>query len=254
MKTYFTILLSTYFLFSQNTPQVLFPSELTLLSFNAKKAASFDNDKELLSQIFDKLDNGYSENDLSGKEQYIYKNISETQDSYWDVIFGGCSWYCGKAQEDVTGTSQLPSNKKYTYPPKNAGDLDYQTAWVEGKNSYGVGESLTYHFESGSPRITKIIIANGYVKSEKTWRENLRVKKLNVYYNNLLQYQLNLKNSYTEQSFSVKPIGNHPKNVSIYKKELSQWELRFEIVEVYKGSKYKDTAISEIYFDGIDVH
>jgi len=30
--------------------------------------------------------------------------------------------------------------------------------------------------------------------------------------------------------------------------------LKFEILEVYKGSKYNDTAITEIYFDGIDVH
>jgi hypothetical protein len=30
--------------------------------------------------------------------------------------------------------------------------------------------------------------------------------------------------------------------------------LKFEIIEVYKGLKYNDTAITEIYFDGIDVH
>ena len=30
--------------------------------------------------------------------------------------------------------------------------------------------------------------------------------------------------------------------------------MKFEILEVYKGLKYDDTAISEIYFDGLDVH
>jgi len=30
--------------------------------------------------------------------------------------------------------------------------------------------------------------------------------------------------------------------------------MKFEILEVFKGDKYDDTAISEIYFDGIDVH
>jgi len=30
--------------------------------------------------------------------------------------------------------------------------------------------------------------------------------------------------------------------------------MKFEILEVYTGEKYADTAISEIYFDGIDVH
>ncbi|MCR5456138.1 MAG: hypothetical protein K6F33_14235, partial [Bacteroidales bacterium] len=31
------------------------------------------------------------------------------------------------------------------------------------------------------------------------------------------------------------------------------WTMRFEIVDVYKGDKWDDTAISEIYFDGLDV-
>lgn len=30
--------------------------------------------------------------------------------------------------------------------------------------------------------------------------------------------------------------------------------IRFKICDVYPGTKYKDTAITEIYFDGIDVH
>jgi hypothetical protein len=30
--------------------------------------------------------------------------------------------------------------------------------------------------------------------------------------------------------------------------------LKFEILEVYPGTRHKDTVISEIYFDGIDVH
>lgn len=30
--------------------------------------------------------------------------------------------------------------------------------------------------------------------------------------------------------------------------------MKFEIMEVYKGDKNEDTAITEIYFDGIDVH
>lgn len=33
-----------------------------------------------------------------------------------------------------------------------------------------------------------------------------------------------------------------------------QWAITFEIIEVYKGDRYADTAITEIYFDGIGVH
>lgn len=30
--------------------------------------------------------------------------------------------------------------------------------------------------------------------------------------------------------------------------------MKFKILDVYKGDKYDGTAITEIYFDGIDVH
>ena len=30
--------------------------------------------------------------------------------------------------------------------------------------------------------------------------------------------------------------------------------MKFEIVDVFKGDKYDDTAVTDIYFDGIDVH
>ena len=36
--------------------------------------------------------------------------------------------------------------------------------------------------------------------------------------------------------------------------KLPTWALKFEILEVYPGNVYDDTALSQIYFDGIDVH
>lgn len=35
---------------------------------------------------------------------------------------------------------------------------------------------------------------------------------------------------------------------------MPDWKIRFEIMEVYPGDKYDDTVITEIYFDGTDVH
>jgi hypothetical protein len=43
------------------------------------------------------------------------------------------------------------------------------------------------------------------------------------------------------QIFNVGTLGN----------EYNAWKLRFEILDVYPGTKYKDTVISEIIFDGI---
>jgi hypothetical protein len=35
---------------------------------------------------------------------------------------------------------------------------------------------------------------------------------------------------------------------------MPDWTLKFEILDVYPGDKYSDTVITELFFDGIDVH
>ncbi|MFN7491995.1 MAG: NADase-type glycan-binding domain-containing protein, partial [Cyclobacteriaceae bacterium] len=131
--------------------------------------------------------------------------------------------------------------------------LSYKTAWVEGVPGYGIGESLTYHFPPHTPRITKIIVVNGYAKSPKAWSENSRVKKLKLYINNKPIAILNLQDTRAEQIFTFDPIGNANREDKALR-SMPQWTMKFEIMGVYKGEKYDDTAITEIYFDGIDVH
>jgi hypothetical protein len=128
--------------------------------------------------------------------------------------------------------------------PKNAHDLSFKTAWVEGVKGYGIGEYLLYHFRAKAPRITQVKIANGYVKSEKAYRENSRVKKLKMYIDNNPFAVLKLEDRRIEQIFDFEPIGS----------QTAKWTIKFEILEVYQGDKFDDTAITEIYFNGIDVH
>ena len=88
---------------------------------------------------------------------------------------------------------------------------------------------------------------NGYVKSEKAWRDNGRVKSLLLYYNEKPYAILDLVDSRSLQCFDVGTLGFHDENAP-------RWSLKFEIREVYPGKRYNDTAITELYFDGIDVH
>lgn len=176
-------------------------------------------------------------------------------ENYFDIGGNECSWYCGGGMDTQTATSELPAYKDINYSPDNAHDLSYQTAWIEGVPGYGIGQSLTYHFPPENPRITKIIVVNGYVKSEKSWNENSRVKTLRMYIDDKPFAILNLENTRQEQEFVfLYPIGNNEREDFKKLKELPQWTMKFEILDVYKGDKYDDTAISEIYFDGIDVH
>ena len=159
---------------------------------------------------------------------------------FWELYDEGDNWYdCAEIGTPVA-SSYLRSQGSHNYKPKNLHDFNHETAWVEGVKGYGIGEWVKYSFPAQRTKVTRITILNGYVKSDKAWRENARVKRLKVYYNNRAIYILELQNSRTVQIFNVDTLGSDYHN----------WDLKFEILDVYPGTKYKDTAISEILFQG----
>ena len=164
---------------------------------------------------------------------------------YDDLYSGKCSWYCGGEVKKVTASSCLAPQGKFTYAGKNAHDFSHESVWAtKGK---GVGQSLTYTFEGKCPRITAVKILNGHVKNATAWRANSRVKRLRMYYNGKPYAILELQDSRSMQYFPVGTLGYHDS-------KKPNWTLKFEILDVYPGDKYGDTVISELYFDGIDVH
>lgn len=239
---------------AQTTVREIDASETYVLDLSNEGAARFEKDRETFAAIANKLNNGTKVEDLSEDEARIWNGTDETVESYWDIIGGGCSWYCGGGPNKVTASSELGSQGSNSYKASNAHDLSYKTAWVEGVSGSGIGEFLSYNFSPESPRITDIIIVNGYVKSEKAYLDNSRVKKLKVYLNDKPLAVLNLKDLRSKQAFKFDPIGNSNRQDIKALKLQPGWTLKFEIMEVYKGAKYDDVAITEIYFDGIDVH
>jgi len=202
---------------------------------------------EQIDKILESIEG--DESKLTAEHKKFFKQVgyeySEAGPGYYGTIGDGCSWYCGGGPSKISASSHLKSkDAAITYLPENAHDFSLKTAWVEGVKGYGIGEYLVYHFEPLTARITKVIVANGYVKTEKAYRENSRVKKLKMYIDNKPFAILNFEDKRLEQIFNFEPIGNLGKSQT----------LKFEILEVYEGEKYDDTAISEIYFDGIDVH
>lgn len=175
-------------------------------------------------------------------------------EGYYDVLGPGCSWYCGGGMDTLSASSELRPGNGIRYAAANAHDLDYGTAWVEGVPGHGIGESLVYHFPPENPRITEIIVVNGYVRSTKAWQANSRVKKLRMYVNDRVFAILELEDRRAEQMFSFEPLGYADRDDEARLRAQPWWSVKFEIMDVYPGEKYDDTAITEIYFDGIDVH
>lgn len=166
---------------------------------------------------------------------------------FTDLYAGYCSWYCGGEILSVKASSCLKPMGKYKYNAENAHDFSHKSVWVEGADGQGIGEWLEYEFPGRCPRVTHVKILNGHVKNDKVWRENSRVKALKMYYMGKPLTILDLEDSRTLQYFDVGVLGPHDDKAP-------NWTLRFQILEVYPGEKYKDTVISELYFDGIDVH
>ena len=177
----------------------------------------------------------------------LYHSIGETRDSPCQVIGMECSWYCGGGPDTVWASSTLDPQGPHRYAAFQAHDLDYCTAWSEGVPGPGIGESLTYLFAPHSPRIHTLIISNGRVSDEATWKANNRVKRLRVSENGQALLDLDLADTMADQSFSLPQLlGQRADGTPML--------LTFTILEVYAGDLFDDTVITEIYFDGIDVH
>lgn len=217
------------------------------ISDDAKKKLQRNN--ELFEKI-GKIVNSYSDYEiakkhLSKRQVEIWENEEEfNKEDHLDVSSWGCSWYCGGGPDSIFVSSKLESNKKLNYKADNVHDFSLRTAWVEGVSGYGIGESITFRFAKKSPPITTINIYNGYMKSDKVWQDNSRVKQIKLFVNNKLRSILNLKDIKSNQIFEIGSIQG-------IKNDLF---LKFEISQVYKGDKYDDVAIAEIEFDGTGVH
>jgi hypothetical protein len=147
------------------------------------------------------------------------------------------SWLRGMMDmpyENLIATTSLKSSSTTTYGVENLSDDNPQTAWVEGKDDYGIGESI--EFCCGG---TSLVIYNGYQKSQTAYSDNSRVKTLKVYFDDTFAGYLALNDAPNAQRFELTEFG-----VEDFEK------IRLEIDEVYPGKKWKDTAISELFYVG----
>jgi hypothetical protein len=171
----------------------------------------------------------------------------DAQDS--GEVLPGCSWYCAEVIPEISASSHLKGNN---YIPKKTHDFDFRTAWIEGVKGNGKGEFLEYRFEL-PPSLEKpddfgvneLIIINGYRKSEVLWKANGRVKTLKMYVNGIETLLIQLSDTFHPQTIEFPHVSLKPGTETVFK---------FEIIDVYAGSKYQDVAISELLFDGSGVH
>jgi hypothetical protein len=155
------------------------------------------------------------------------KVLEESPGWIWDV----CSNLLG---EKIRVSGSLAPQGVNKYNVDNLSDDNPTTAWVEGKPDYGIGEFI----EVIGPRIYNLIIYNGYQKSPSSFRDNSRVQSLMLSENGVNKCIIRLKDEMGAQYISLEKL-------KLDRGENSR--LKFTILEIYPGAKYKDVAISEMY-------
>ncbi len=177
-------------------------------------------------------------------EQGIYKMTFTDIEPDFDIVIGKPKLFLG-----VKASSEM-EDKNGRYSIKNIIDERPETAWVEGKKDSGINEFITINMSDyiesdrieddyipGMYKIQKIGIINGYAKDEKTYKENNRVKRL----------RLEFKNGLTESKFLIYKLKDMMDMQYIeFNKLILLDEIEITILDVYKGSKWDDTCISEI--------
>jgi len=152
----------------------------------------------------------------------INKTNGSIEKFYW-IDDGALFW------EKVEASSTLEG-----YPVENIIGSDSTKAWVEGKTDDGIGEWIL--FESPvQKRISKLVLKNGYHKSNELYLKNNRIKTLEIIDANGESYIFELKD--TMQPIEIK-----------FEKAIESDSLKLNILSVYKGTKYEDTVISGIQF------
>lgn len=130
--------------------------------------------------------------------------------------------------------------EKDTYSHSNLFDDDPNTAWVEGKPGVGKGEWVEIAFLEPTT-VKNIIIVNGYTKSSDVYFANSRVKEITLH--------VTLSEGDSTRTIRLRDGSFHDQN-GLRGEMLEGMEdvktLRIIISEVYKGTQYDDTCISEL--------
>ncbi len=135
-----------------------------------------------------------------------------------------------------TATSCYDKNEDNTSSADDAFDGNTETCWQDGVSGYGEGECLTAYAYSDQ-LVYSVTVYNGYQKthvSTKYYKYNSRIKEFTVYYDGGSETFV-LEDTKAPQTF-------------VFSSPIITDYITIEINSVYKGSKYKDTCLTDIIF------
>ncbi|PLX06372.1 MAG: hypothetical protein C0596_18055 [Marinilabiliales bacterium] len=160
--------------------------------------------------------------------------------------------------EPYRTSSNLFPQAQYTYEKDNLNDRNSKTAWVEGVGGYGINEYFVYETTIGVKwgediiQVDSIGIINGYAFNDTIFAENSRVKamKINSGYHFYYDNDNGTYFKYSNNDVIIELKDTQEIQYFLFDPPLKASYLVFTIQDVYKGTKYADTAISEVQVFG----
>ncbi|GEM_PF-2373576 len=151
----------------------------------------------------------------------------------------------------VWASSTLQSKQPGRYSVKNVFDGDSTTAWVEGVEGDGTGESITVEFLE-NVTVKGCLLFPGYTKSLKTLIENVIPTYIRIIVDGkpFSDYEIfysEIDTSGFSDCVPADPINLNPRFI-IFDKPIVGKLFELQITGVLPGMKYSDLAISEWNF------
>lgn len=154
----------------------------------------------------------------------------------WKDSFGKGARWMMYARFTAAASSVLKEPDGTEHVAENIADWGRDTAWVEGQESDGVGESLTLTLAKPA-KVSRVGIVNGYAKSRELYLANNRAIQLKVSVNDGKPFDVEIPDEYLEHEHFWFDL---PKPSVLVK------TIKLEIGAIHLGTRYRDTAISDI--------
>lgn len=140
--------------------------------------------------------------------------------------------------DQAFASSSLPGDDTTSYyGPYNAIDGDYETAWNEGAEGPGIGQSIS--IQADSPQyVTSVSIMGGFPKI-------LAASGNDVYYQNCRPKEITVSYEGGQETFTMSDLRGEFQTFVLSRPASTRY-LTITIDSVYPGSTYEDCCIAEI--------
>jgi len=138
----------------------------------------------------------------------------------------------GEIRAYSSSASSALKEGSYTHTADDTRDRNLLTAWNEGANGIGTGETLRYQFDSAQS-VSDFTMYLGFWKTAKLWEQNARPAQIKITFSEGSEVYVDFPNKM--EPFTV-----------TLSRPVSTTSITFTMTKVYKGTLYEDLCIGDI--------